>query len=83
MFNKKHAMLELASIPRDRAQLQQVIGEARSNQRRAHMMYIAAVMVFIVAFVVLVLWLHSHGSSVGSLPAGALEYVVYLPISIR
>ena len=83
MFTKKHAILELASIPRDRAQLQHVINEARAEQRKARMMYIAAVVAFVAALIVLFMWYRGQVSAAPLPAASVLQQVLYLPIAIR
>lgn len=74
MFGKKHRILELPSIPRQRNELQQLINTARAEHRKSIIMRTASAVIFAIALMIMASTLSQ------AMPAAPTVYSVLIPL---
>lgn len=84
MFGNRHSIIELPSIPRERAALQQLINQARHELRISRLMRWAAINIVVWALIVLFVWRPLYGPRTHEAPppvSNDLSSLVVAPIN--
>lgn len=77
MFPKKHFILEMESIPRDKAVLQSQIIDSRRQLRRSNLTRFASFAMVIIACIIMFVWMpYRRTTSHVSIPST----YIYLPV---
>lgn len=74
MFGKKHRVLELPSIPRQRNELQDLINTARAEHRKSVIMRIASALIFALALGIMA------STLARAMPAAPVVYMQLIPL---
>lgn len=74
MFGKKHRILELPSIPRQRNELQALINTARAEHRKSMLMRTTSAIIFAIALAIMASTLAK------AMPAAPVVYSILIPL---
>lgn len=74
MFGKKHRVLELPSIPRQRNELQALINTARAEHRKSMLIRIASAIIFAIALAIIA------STLARAMPAAPVVYIQLIPL---